>query len=364
MTEWYISAALVAIVVLFLHYLVRGCSLSTKVVLTIGEIIGIAAVTYAFMVLADSMEAAFVCLYPILAGCVLSRIVEGLVFLVCKLFKHVRGYYVYRDKAWILTIVLVAGLFAYGTLGAGKIQNTPYTVTASGLSQDYTVVFLSDARYGKAKDLSVYAEKIEEINQQKPDVVILGGDIVDEFSTRDDLDKAFAAFGKLNAKYGKYCVFGEDDLQSALKKEDKKPAFTREEFCAALEKNGFTLLEESTARINEDFTLVGRADSNSANRLAAFQPEIPEDEFVLTVDHQPDYYEENLAYGADLQLSGHLHAGQLFPMSLIENLTGKYPYGRYDLGKSDLIVTGGFSCRQWPYRTDGCCEYVTVLLKH
>jgi len=70
--------------------------------------------------------------------------------------------------------------------------------------------------------------------------------------------------------------------------------------------------------------------------------------------------EDTAASGADLQLSGHTHAGQLFPLRLIYNLTGYDAYGFYQHGDTTTYVSAGASGWNFPFRTEAQCQYDVI----
>ena len=69
-----------------------------------------------------------------------------------------------------------------------------------------------------------------------------------------------------------------------------------------------------------------------------------------------------MALGADLQLSGHTHAGQFFPLKLLYPLfTPTYGEYEYDNG-AKLIVSAGASGWRFPFRTEAHCSFEVVDL--
>ena len=83
---------------------------------------------------------------------------------------------------------------------------------------------------------------------------------------------------------------------------------------------------------------------------------------MLSIDHSPFEYADIIATKADLQISGHSHAGQLFPLKTIYNLGGFNAYGKYHHGDTDVFVSSGFSGWGVPLRTEVRSEYVVVNL--
>lgn len=87
--------------------------------------------------------------------------------------------------------------------------------------------------------------------------------------------------------------------------------------------------------------------------------------YNIVLDHQPQGTEENTKNNVNLQLSGHTHNGQMFPLSFSYHLQpnfagnyGKETFKHYAKNISSELVDRGF-----PIRTEGICEYVVVNIK-
>ena len=88
-------------------------------------------------------------------------------------------------------------------------------------------------------------------------------------------------------------------------------------------------------------------------------------DYILILDHQPQEYKENGEFGTDLLLSGHTHAGQLWPLNYLLELV-PYNDGTYGLTKiknTTAIITSGISGWGFPYKTSADSEYVIIDIK-
>lgn len=120
--------------------------------------------------------------------------------------------------------------------------------------------------------------------------------------------------------------------------------------------------------IGNDLILSGRADAawgNTSGRLSTQEllQGADRDKFLIVVDHQPVGAEENDAQGVDLELSGHTHAGQIWPVGVFTEWTGGLNYGEYYVGGCEVIVSSGFTGWGYPIRTQGHCEYVLITIE-
>ena len=261
----------------------------------------------------------------------------------------------------VLTVCLSALFLLYGTVNEKRSSVTTYTVTSNKLSQPYTVVFISDIHYGDPNEPDKLRADVALINAAEPDLVILGGDITDDFSTRPEMEKAYAILGEIHAPT--YFIFGNHDRQAhAFLANGHK--YTEAELTQTIEANGITVLRDTAVMIGNDFILIGREDESRADGRKALCDigNTDHSAFLLIADHQPYDTEELAPFGADLQLSGHSHAGQLFPNSLFMELTGHNTYGRYAIDGTTLIVTAGEGVWHTPFRTDSHGEILIVKL--
>ena len=63
---------------------------------------------------------------------------------------------------------------------------------------------------------------------------------------------------------------------------------------------------------------------------------------IIVLDHQPFNLEESEEQGVDLQLSGHTHNGQMWPLTYITNKIYELSYGYLKKGNTHYIVSSGF----------------------
>lgn len=83
------------------------------------------------------------------------------------------------------------------------------------------------------------------------------------------------------------------------------------------------------------------------------------------VDHQPVDLNVNDELKVDLQISGHTHGGQMFPVGLISDFLGfgEMNYGYQKLNYMQVIVSSGIAGWGYPLRTGSHSEYVIIDIK-
>lgn len=277
--------------------------------------------------------------------------------------RETRGYQVARRiyLSGLVPVIITCVLLGYGAYNMNHIVSTEYTVTTDKVHSDYKVVLITDTHYGTIQSPDVLKSIIEEINAQRPDLIVLGGDIVEEGTSKVSMEDAFQVFGKLKSTYGTYYMYGNHDRQDYA--DAKSRTYTEEELLKALQSNGITALRDEWVSVGEELILAGRDDAGRMTGRASVEDLLKDTDrghFLITVDHQPVEVEENAEAGVDLLLSGHTHAGQIFPVGYFTDRFLGPNYGRYEEGGCTLIVSSGATGWGFPVRTQGKCEYVVV----
>jgi predicted MPP superfamily phosphohydrolase len=116
-------------------------------------------------------------------------------------------------------------------------------------------------------------------------------------------------------------------------------------------------------KIDDAVYLAGRNDAHSRNRkpVADLLRDTPGDLPVILLDHRPTDLENVSRTGADIQLSGHTHYGQLFPINWITNREYELSWGHLKKKRTHVFVTSGIQLWGPPVRTAGFSE---ILLLH
>ena len=270
----------------------------------------------------------------------------------------------------ILPVMATGMVLVYGFWNMNHVQETQYTVyTDCGIrNEGYRICLISDLHYGEVADaagLNTYCERIREAG---PDILVLAGDIVDEHTTKEELQEVFRILAGTEPELGICYVYGNHDrgLYSP------EAEFTPDELEKALLDAGIQILSDETTSINGDITVIGREDRTNppggkrADLMTLMDQADPlnDDTFYLLLDHQPRNLEENAALGIDLQLSGHTHGGQIWPVGEICELLGfgELNYGYRRIGDFQVIVSSGMAGWGYPIRTGKHSEYVVIDL--
>ncbi len=257
-------------------------------------------------------------------------------------------------------ILFTAVYLGVGWFLAHHVFRTAYTFeTQKDLGREnLRVVLIADSHIGATLDGEEFAEEMRRVAEEKPDLVVIAGDFVDDDTEKDDMLRACEALGELKPTFGVYLVFGNHD----------RGYFNTRNFSAAdlrdaLTANGVGILEDEAVLIDGAFYLVGRRDRSERDRLDAetLTRDLDREKYAILLDHQPNDY-ANEAGKADLVLSGHTHGGHIFPAGIIGEALGANDrtYGTEVRGGTDFLVTSGISGWGIPFKTFCLSEYVVI----
>ena len=209
------------------------------------------------------------------------------------------------------------GLLALGTLGYGfvearQLRVEEINITASKLASGrVTIAQISDLHLGIMLGDEFLDRVIGKLREIKPDIVVATGDIVD--GQGDDLEALARHFHSYTPPLGAYAVTGNHEYYAGL-----------ENSLSFLRNAGFIVLRGESAKAGgivlvgvDDPTAVSsgqQAGLNTSKGLAA----VTSNDFIVLLKHQPVVGSD---WPFDLQLSGHIHGGQIFPFVYLTRLT-------------------------------------------
>ena len=137
-----------------------------------------------------------------------------------------------------------------------------------------------------------------------------------------------------------------------------------------LTEHGVTMLMDSVALIDSSFYLAGRIDRSGRQfdgrlrrSVADLLQGIDRAKPVILMDHQPFELDKAQAAGVDLQLSGHTHHGQLWPLNWITKKVYELSWGYKQKGNTNFYVSSGYGTWGPPVRTGNTPEIVDITLR-
>ena len=313
------------------------------------------------------------CAVIVMAGPIVFRPVQPFLFaLYAVLFADsvvLLSYSVYcvisKTEAKFLPVRVVSAVFALvfiicGTVNMQSVRPDYHTYYSPKISKEHKIVFAADIHAGSAQSSETLKKTVEAMKSEGADCIILGGDIVDDYTTLKQMQDAFALFADSEAPV--YYVYGNHDRQRHADYARGRQ-FTEQELADTLDQCGITALIDEYAEVDSELILLGREDiSEGEGRadIASLANPAPHS-YLVVADHQPGRADENLETGMDLQLSGHTHAGQLFPLGLFYRIAARV-CGEYAVGDAVLYVSPGACGWRVPFRTESHCCYEVISI--
>ena len=264
-----------------------------------------------------------------------------------------------KEKFVLVGAVVLSLIYlSAGYISAHNVERTNYAVKTDKVNSHLRIVMFADSHIGTTFSGVEFEKYVEKMNKEKPDAVVICGDLIDDSTSSEDFKDALSALSKLETKYGVFYSYGNHDRGY---NRSNKNNLSPNEFETALNESGITVLQDVGKPLNDDYYIIGREDKNKERKSAEeLINEADINKYIIMSDHQPSDYENEAKSGIDLVLSGHTHGGQMFPLQIFTNLANDNTYGMKALGKTSFIVTSGISDWMVDFRMGTKAEYVVI----
>ncbi|WP_439129670.1 metallophosphoesterase [Polaribacter sp.] len=272
--------------------------------------------------------------------------------------------------------------FIYGIIqGKYNYKVLKYQLTFTDLPEafdGYTITQISDIHSGSFTNKEKIQYGVDLINQQKSDLMLFTGDIVN--NKADEMDNWIAVFDKLEAKEGKYSILGNHDYGDYM--DWKNPQDKIDNFQAVKDihkKIGFDLLLDDHRYLEKDgqkIALLGVENwgkgFNQAGDLERAAKGVNKDDFKILMTHDPSHWEYKVKedpFHYHLTLSGHTHGLQMgieIP-GWLKWSPSQFVYkqwaGLYEEAGKFINVNRGFGYHAFPGRVGIWPEITVIELK-
>lgn len=258
----------------------------------------------------------------------------------------------------IATLSAFVLIFAIGTYNAYTPTVRSYEVAVDKAvkgKEQIRIVFTSDMHFGVLSGKNHGKRMVEEINQLNPDVVMFGGDIIDDDPTPFIEKKIDKDISQIKAPLGVYAILGNHENYGG-----KIP-----EFVEKMEEIDVKVLRDHSVELENNIILVGRKDYSDKKRkpLEELVSNLNKNKPLLLLDHQPNALVEAENNGVDIVMSGHTHRGQMAPNHLITGMLFENDWGYLKKGSMHSIVSSGFGFWGPPLRLGSQSEVVVIDVK-
>ena len=289
-------------------------------------------------------------------------VVLDLIWLLVKVIRRKKPRFTKARKQKI-TAGAFAGIFlvsvvavVYGGIHERDIKTAKYEIEIGkdgGDRDGLRAVLISDLHLGYSIGSRDMERVVEKINVQHPDIVFLAGDIYDnDYDAIDDPNHVAEILGRIESELGVYAIYGNHDVTETLvggfPVGSSKNALRDARIEEMMKKAGITMLEDEALLVDNSFYLVGRLDgekngfgSKDRALLEELLAPLSQSRPILVMNHEPDELSDYADAGVDLLLSGHTHAGQFFPLTVVQPFAWENYWGLKKIGKMYSMVTSG-----------------------
>ncbi len=281
-------------------------------------------------------------------GFIITDSIQGIVHLFTKAIN-------FHSTACVLVTIATIGITFAGFINARIPYMKEITIHIDKPSsiKHIKIAYASDIHLGSIIANSRLQKLVTLINNAQPDLIIFGGDILDEDIKPVIENNLGELLVQLKAQYGVIAVPGNHEyiggIQNAIE---------------YIKNHNIRILKDEVYTIG-DIQIIGRDDRSKiaftgSRRLSlnTLLQQVDVAKPVIVIDHQPFALSHTASYQVDLLLSGHSHHGQLFPFNFITSKLYEISHGYKKINTTHVYVSSGYGTWGPPIRTTSRPEIV------
>jgi predicted MPP superfamily phosphohydrolase len=271
------------------------------------------------------------------------------------------------ERRLFLSRMIAAGVGgAAGLIGVGGLVNVARGFDVRRIrvplaklpksASGYSIVQLTDVHIGPTIGKAFLETVVRETNALAPDMVVITGDLVD--GSVAELGALVEPLRDLRAKDGVFFVTGNHEYYSGA-----------DEWIAHLRTLGIRVLRNERVDVRGAFDLAGVDDASSGRMLPHHGQDVGKalegrdpSRAVVLLAHQPKAVDDARRHDVDLQLSGHVHGGQMVPFNWLARIDQPLIAGLYRLGATWVYVSTGTGYWGPPMRVGPGAEITRIEL--
>ena len=291
-------------------------------------------------------------------------LLSDIILLALRIPGIIRGDNILLFRKWSFIIIasvssiLIIGGFINALIPVIKEYNITINKSA-GAIKTLRIAAVSDIHLGSIIRKRSIKKLSSILKDLKPDMVLLLGDIVDgEIGPvlRGDLLQYFTSPKTTD---GLYAITGNHEFIGGANRT-----------IPYIESKGIRVLKDEMVTLEGGIQLIGRIDRDSFRfyrkermSLAELMKQADTTKPVILLDHQPFHLEEVARYGIDLQLSGHTHNGQMWPLNYVTSMIYELSYGYLKIRNTQFIVSSGYGLWGPRVRSGSRSEVLLINIK-
>ncbi len=220
----------------------------------------------------------------------------------------------------------------------------------------YAIVQLTDVHIGPTLGRDFLEGVVQAANDLSPDMVVITGDLVD--GSVEELGHLVEPLAGLRAKDGVFFVTGNHEYYSGA-----------DEWIAHLRSLGIRVLRNERVAVRDAFELAGVDDASSSRMLPGHGEDVARAVQgrdmrlpLVLLAQPPKTLHAARAAGVDLQISGHVHGGQMVPFNWLAKLDQPVVSGLHLVDKTWIYVSTGTGYWGPPMRVGSGSEVPRIEL--
>jgi uncharacterized protein len=220
----------------------------------------------------------------------------------------------------------------------------------------YSIVQLTDVHVGPTLGRHFVEAIVRQSNELAPDMVVITGDLVD--GSVEQLRDLVEPLRGLRARDGVFFVTGNHEYYSGA-----------DAWIAHLATLGVRVLRNERVAVRDAFDLAGVDDATAHRMLEGHGQDVPRAlegrdplRAVVLLAHQPKALKDAVRCDVDLQLSGHVHGGQMVPFNWLARLDQPVVSGLHRFGRTWVYVSAGTGYWGPPMRVGSRSEVTRIEL--
>ena len=260
----------------------------------------------------------------------------------------------------LLVVAVTVVVTGHGVAAAARPSLTEYEVASPALPPELDglrVALVTDIHAGAVRGADFTQRVVDLVQGARPDLVVVAGDLVEGPAERYAAE--IAPLAGLTAPLGVFATTGNHEMYTGAAG-----------WVAEFERLGLTVLRDESVRVGRDDAAIRLAGVDDLEGTGTFSPDleaaledVDPDEFALLAAHQPRQALDVEGRGVDVQLSGHTHGGQLWPLRYLVPLQQPAVDGVEVVAGTTVVTSRGVGAWGPPVRVAAAPEVPVVTLR-
>ncbi|MGX7112163.1 metallophosphoesterase [Gemella cuniculi] len=282
-----------------------------------------------------------------------NGVVVAVILLVARLVLKLFKLNLSQGISLSITTIFLIGMTALGLFWAYSPTVKHQTIKVNKkIERPIKIAMVADIHLGTFFGNGQLEKLNKIINDEKPDAIIIAGDIMDDDMVMYKKRNMGETLSKLSAPLGVYTVMGNHDNDVR-------------EITEEISKTGIKVLLDENTKLTDEITLVGRNDKTDRNRKSTedLLKDVDTNKTTILIDHQPDAIAHHSTLPIDVQLSGHTHRGQIWPINYITDRVYVLDHGYKEINNTHFFTTSGYGFWGPPFKTTARSEVWMITIE-